>query len=385
MRLPGIKVVLLLGVTVGAHAGEGRPEVPPDLVLERFSVAKGGDPLTVPVKVGGKDHLFVVDTGFSVTTFDTSLPLGEPIGTVSVQGIQGKVDLKMYRPPEAFVGRLPLHPLDDINGFDVKTFRQASGLPLEGFLGMDFLGRHVVRVDFDKGELLFLKATPRDAGSAVPILWDPGQVPPPAVMAELVPGQTIRFRIDTGASTTSGACGYLAIQDVRSLGGRGELTEVDSVFSVTLSGTSSSRQYHGKRLRLGEFEVKSPVFTEALGPGRLGLGFWSRFVVTFDFPQRKAYLRKGDRFDSLDREHWNAGGLRLGAVGPAVVVREVDPDSPAARAGLKVGDVIVQIGDQKADKVTRLDLGEPLYGTGRVTCVVRRGAQEHWTTLDLTR
>jgi hypothetical protein len=90
MRLPGIKVVLLLGVTVGAHAGEGRPEVPPDLILERFSVAKGGDPLTVPVKVGGKDHIFVVDTGSDVTLFDTSLPLGEPLGVFRLKGSRAR-------------------------------------------------------------------------------------------------------------------------------------------------------------------------------------------------------------------------------------------------------------------------------------------------------
>jgi hypothetical protein len=46
----------------GDWAGEPRPEIPPELVLERFNVAKGGDCLLVPVRIGGKDRQFVVDT-----------------------------------------------------------------------------------------------------------------------------------------------------------------------------------------------------------------------------------------------------------------------------------------------------------------------------------
>ena len=41
----------------------------------------------------------------------------------------------------------------------------------------------------------------------------------------------------------------------------------------------------------------------------LGLGFWSRFTVTLDFPARKAYLANATRYGWPDL--WNASGLRL--------------------------------------------------------------------------
>jgi hypothetical protein len=53
--------------------------IPEELVEQRFAVPRNGNMLALPVRIGGKAHPFMVDTGLNLTTFDTSLGLGPPV------------------------------------------------------------------------------------------------------------------------------------------------------------------------------------------------------------------------------------------------------------------------------------------------------------------
>lgn len=71
-------------------------------------------------------------------------------------------------------------------------------------------------------------------------------------------------------------------------------------------------------------------------------------------------------------------GVYLDPERDEAVVAEVIPNSPAAKAGLQVGDVVVRIGD--AALVGRAQLRATLAASAsgdRLTLVVRRGAAEH--------
>ena len=157
MRRISVKVLTLLSVLAFARGSEGDEpalEIPPSLILERFAVSKNSDFLLVPVSVNTKEFLFLVDTGADVTVFDTLLPLGEPIGVVTADGAEGEVAINLYSTPDAKLGRISLGSLDVVAGTDLKYIRQVSGLPIQGILGMDFLGKYVVHVNVVKGELL---------------------------------------------------------------------------------------------------------------------------------------------------------------------------------------------------------------------------------------
>jgi Aspartyl protease/PDZ domain len=384
MRHISAGVLILLGVFGPSNSSQGQappPEVPPNLVLERFAVAENCELLVVPVMVAEKEHLFVVDTGASVTVFDTSLPLGEPFDVLTVDAPGGNVELKLYHSPEAKLGKLPLHPLDAVAGKDLESIRRVSGIPIEGVLGMDFLGRYVVHIDVEKGEFLLLKSAPNSAGEELPISWEPGEVP--YVMAEVAPDEPVRFMIDTGmASVDSGTLGVFKI---RSLERKGEFRRVGETLAENLSGTSSWRTFQGRALELGRFAVRSPIFCEShgLAPNVLGLGFWSRFAATFDFPERKVYLRKSAHFDRPDR--WNATGLHLWKMQGSIEVAAVDPDSPAARAGLRKGDLLVELNRLMADKASLWDFYCALCDGGRLTCVIRRDSKEQRLSIDRGR
>ena len=92
--------------------------------------------------------------------------------------------------------------------------------------------------------------------------------------------------------------GSLGIVETFSLVRKGRLRKIAKIQRVSFSGPKSRLLFQGAALRIGEFAVQSPIFSESYGemPNKLSLGFWSRFVATFDFPVRKVYLRKAANF-----------------------------------------------------------------------------------------
>jgi hypothetical protein len=353
----------------GADAAEPRADIAPDLVLQRFAVKNDGDYLLVPVKIRGKDRLFLMDTGSTVTVVDRSLPLGFPRGVAT---------LIAYDPPDASIGGVPLG-VDVVVGMDLNRIREVSGHRIEGVLGMDFLGRHVVHIDFDRGELLLLRSAPGDAAQVLPLVHEPGEIP--EIEAWLTAEKKVRFLIDTGNG--GGGSGCLEVLDARSQARSGEFREVGSTFVETASGTITARQFLGKRIILGGYRVEGPVFRETPGSASLGLGFWSRFVVTFDFPGRKVHLRKGRRYERPD--WWDRSGLHLIRRGEGVVVEGVDRGSPGEAAGIRTGDALLGLDGSRAEDTSLLQLRAALSGDGPRTCVVRRGQEVLRLTVRLSR
>ena len=124
-------------------------------------MSRDGDALLVPVRLNGKDRWFMIDTGaYSTALVDVSVPLGKSRESVSFRTAGGMTKAGVYDMPDATVGGLPLGVVT-VLGADLKSIREVFGLPVEGLIGMDFLSRHIVHIDFDRGKLLLLKAVPR--------------------------------------------------------------------------------------------------------------------------------------------------------------------------------------------------------------------------------
>lgn len=378
-RTPSLLLATFVVCSTVAPASEPREAIPADLVLQRFPVAKGGAPLLVPVRFGGKDHLFVVDTGCTNSVFDPSLPLGAVRESVKASTPDGEITVNLYDPPVASVGVLPFRVANKVASFDLKKFSEADGRPVKGILGMDFLGQYVVHVDFDKGELLFLKSAPTDHREVVPMFWTAENVP--EVECFLTGEEKIRFRIGTGQS---GVCsGALQTQLMARLVAKDKFRKVASSSKTTASGISDSTEFQGRFLALGGFGVERPVFNEILMFNQLGLGFWSRFAVTFDFPGRKVLLSKGEGYGRPDR--WALSGLHLEQQGGVVVIVRVDKGSAGEAAGVKPGDVFLRLNDLRAGEASLYEIGAALSEAGKFTIQLRRGARKHELTMIIKR
>ena len=93
----GRTIVLLVLSSAVLSARADEPKTP--TVLGRHAISRGRGVIIVPVRYAGRECAFVVDTGFSLTVFDSSFPLGPPRDITTVNPPAETWDFYSTRPP----------------------------------------------------------------------------------------------------------------------------------------------------------------------------------------------------------------------------------------------------------------------------------------------
>jgi len=348
-----------------------------DPILEQFPVTGDGDTLLLPVCIKGKTYLFALDTGAEVSLYDRSLPLGEPKDTIRLRTSTGVTNVQLFDCPEATLGKLRLQTETPVIGMDLRKFRQVDGQEIYGILGMDVLRHHIVCLDFDAGLVTFLRAADRRSGQPVKLTLERGTLP----LVEMnIPGWgPERFLVDTGSIGIGS--GDLTADLFTTLAGKKKLATVGSTLTLTLSDNQTQRIGQVERVGLDQFEHAGLLFC-ASGQNVLGLDYWVRYTVTFDFPGAVMYLKPSKHFtraDQLDRS-----GLHMVRIDGKTVVEAVDRDSPAEHAGIKPDDIVLKIGGHEADRWRLLTLRRLLCTEGKkVPLILQRGETELGVSVSL--
>ncbi len=358
-----LTVFSLAAALTGAAAA--RPEPPPvgiapEAVVGRFALAEGGTLLLVPVELKGRTFLFALDTGCSSGVYDSSLAplLGQPITTREVRTSDGVgcPDLPLYPSPDAKLGGLSLRTESPVMLSDLRRLRDGLGEEVYGCVGMDFLARHVFRVDPDRGEVVFLRSPGPAPGVRLPVTVE-DNVPFVRAGVSGLPEPQV-FMVDTGASSGGGS-GLLRAETYDLLSKQGKIKPIDTALATSLSRPSTRRRGRAAELELAGDRHADLIFS-ALGRNLLGLNFWSRYVATFDFADRAIYLKRGGRFDQPDTH--DLSGLTFVRVAGRATVVGVEAGSPADRAGVGLRDVILGANGVKAE-------GAPLAPVRRLLAV----------------
>jgi PDZ domain-containing protein len=335
-----------------------------------FQIGKDGRLILVPVALGPRMVSCLVDTGACLSAFDVTLKefLGPPRGMRKVQTADRPIRVETYDWPDARLDGRVVKSGQATACLDLRHIQEATNEPVLGVIGIDLLKVVCFQVDFDEGVLRFLPSLPEapgDLGVKIPVRFRPDGLP---VIAGL-PGTHDRedFVIDTGAQGNS-----LEADLFDGLAHEQQIRIGASFRSITPTGALGGERGKLDGLSIGPFEHRGLRFSR-LRYNSLGLRYFSRYVVTFDFPNECLYLRKGAHHSRS--EPGATSGLSLTWENGAPVVQAVRADGPAARAGLARSDELVQIDGRRAAEFDHFLLRQLMTSEAgrRVKLRVRRG------------
>lgn len=318
-----------------------------------FKLLTGGIILLKAQLAGVPDSLnFIFDTGSGGISLDSTTCLEYHIATVAsdktIRGIAGIRNVKFVynrtlHLPGLFADSLNFH----INDYDILT--SVYGEKIDGIIGYSFLSRYIIKINYDSLRIyVFTKGSikyPKGGFLLRPIIAGL-----PIQSAHVRDGADIlsRFYFDTGA----GLCMLLSTDFVsdsalmRSKKKPPVLTQAEG-----LGGKAEMKLTTVKEFRLGPYKfrnVPAYIFDDeynvtsypSLG-GLIGNDILRRFNIILNYDRREIHLTPNSHFRDLF--DYSYTGLGIYWVNNEIVVGDLMKESPAEKAGFKIGDIIVGI------------------------------------------
>jgi len=277
------------------------------------------------------------------------------------------------------IGELALPPLDALQR-DNDLLQRRLGLEVDGVIGADLLRDFVVGIDYDRlrftlydgngfvyhgpGTGLDIVSTRHFATTVATLLLEDGEV------------LTGRFLIDTGAGVsvalnTPFVDRYDLLQRIG----------VERIRYTVAAQSVEMTTHPGRiaRFTLGDLGfddlpvLLSQTETGPLSPsviaGIIGNQVWTRFNTTYDYKRNKLYLEPSRLHDGPF--HVDASGLAIApAASGGFVVRAVFEGSPAAQAGVLVGDMITRIDGTDTSALATHEVRELLARDGETAALM---------------
>jgi predicted aspartyl protease len=240
---------------------------------------------------------------------------------------------------------------------------------IDGIIGFALFRDLLLTLDYPKRELTFTRGELPEVNEkdVVPTI---GSRSIPAVQLD-VAGTVVEADID------SGSMGWIMLPEsiAKTLEFGSEPIVIGKAASSVNEFEIRSAPLRGT-VRLGEHELTGPPieFAEIFPRANIGGQFLRNFAVTFDQKNRRVRFERGS-----ERPVQRAPRYRIGAMfaaGPeALVVRGTVEDSPAARAGLREGDVIEAINGKPVAEIGRAEMAKLFGSPKKLRLRVRRGEE----------
>jgi hypothetical protein len=353
---------------------------PPIYLPDGSVFPQGKDSITVPFKLlnnhiylpvelnGGAPKSFIFDTGsFNVISKEEAQVQGlNTEGSFPAGGIgQNTIQFGYTKVNLLGVGGLILKN-QLFGAFDLSDGIRFEDLPTLGLVGYELAKQAVIVLDYEKSEITFIRPTvfrPPEGVESLPLKFR-GHIP---LVEAVLDGVTGEFQLDTGARPS--------LTLTRSFADAHGLVEKyharrEAVGGYGLGGQSRGLLARPAELNLGQIAVHGPVALISSNwrrntamsriAGNIGGGLLKRLLVTLDYPHGKLYLQPNRHFAEPDLFDRSGLWVMRASNGSAFEIADVIPDSPASKAGLKVGERILKVDQTDASNFTVATLRERL-------------------------
>ena len=327
--------------------GESAEDIPFDFIENN---------IYLPVNIGGKEKLWVLDCGASVTVMDSAYAseLGLIFeGPIKARAAVGVVDL--------YFATIPSYSLDGIV-FEKQTvmtmnlrdlFQKVLGLEIAGILGYDFLSRFVTKIDYANEKLSFYSPDRFEYSGDGKIVDSPldeeRMFSIPVTVDKKYSGN---WQLDIGASGNAFHYPFAVDNGLIERKGTTALFFGASGPGQTVRSRFETMELDGLKVRDILIDVPketgSGAFSARSLAGNIGNSFLKHFVLYLDYDKQQIILEKGDDYDTKFAEPKSGLGVWY-ADDKSVEVFFVAPDTPADKAGIKKDDIIISVNGIKIE------------------------------------
>jgi len=306
-----------------------------------------GNHLYIPVTVSGKERLWVLDTGASMTVLNKEFAeeLGlELEGEMKGRDAGGTVTASFTTLPPYSVKDIQFQD-QTVAVIDMNELIRRLGTDVVGVLGFDFLSRFVTKIDFANELVSFYELENFEYAGDGHVLDMHIYNSVFSVHAVLDGAQSGSWLFDIGAGTTH-------------LDGRYALREgYAKKDGVIRMGHGAGNEFRVKDIKCDSiqfagFTVYEPEISFSYGGtdttftadqiGVLGNSLFRNFVLYCNYTSERLIVERGDKFN----QPWpvDNSGLQIGwGQNREVEVSYVSPDTPAEKAGFAKGDLLRSI------------------------------------------
>jgi len=265
------------------------------------------------------------------------------------------------------------------------------GRPLDGIVGLDLFTRYVVDIDYLENKIRLCDPktyTYSGAGESIPLMLRDGHF---FVSAKIeMPGRPPlegQFLIDTGGVMVTAVL-TMPFSRSNRLPASNQKRILDKSFSG-LGGETKVLVSRATSFTLGDLSIRAPLVyvSQDTGgalassdyEGLIGSEILRRFRVVFDYAHGRLILEPNAHY--AEPVEYDMSGISLRAYGDDLRtfrVYQVLANSPAAKAGMLVGDVLTNIDGMPASKFTLEEVCQMMKQSGREHRLsIKRG---NWTS-----
>lgn len=383
----------------------------------------------VPIKVNGIELNFLLDTGV-VETILFSLEDKKEIRFFNAE----KILLKGLGSQEAVEGLKSTNNVLEISSLKDRNhmlyivldpdFNLSShiGIPVNGIIGYQFFRNNLVEIDYRKRRVVVYKDTAKNRAkmskkfSAIPITIEKAK---PYLKSSVYQNNLdvpVKLLVDIGNSDA-----VWLFQD------RSKLIKVPEKNFDDFLGRGFSGDVEGKRGRIEKFQMGDFVFSKpvvafpdsisirnvTMVPDRMGsVGgeIMKRFTVVFDYWEKQLYLKKNSDYQApfsynksgveiqhnglqwvqetvrmetvpLSTKYNESGGVSIKTdfkykfqLKPIYGIANVRKNSPAAKAGLQKGDIIIKVNNNIPYKYSLQEINS-----------LFKSVEDKWITIEVER
>lgn len=294
---------------------------------------------------------FIMDTGSGGISLDSAvvdrLKLVKTPSERILRGIAMMRKVSYVTNRTLHLENLEIEHLDfHINDYELLT--SVYGLRIDGIMGYSFLSRYIVKVDYDKnmlevwttGDIRYPRRgiTLRPAINGIPVF--------DAAIADARSVAT-RFYFDSGA----GLCILMSEEfandsSILAPGKKVLITQAEGIggkkpMKLTTLREVKIGRYRFKKVPAHVFQDDYNVTSYPLLGGLIGNDLLRRFNLIINYGNKEIHLSPNTHFrDPFD---YSYTGIGMYYVNGNVLIEDVLAGSPAEKAGLKAGDILVAI------------------------------------------